>query len=71
VAAQAVYRALKDQSLIVLKVDGDKVREETRILGDRGKRIRDVRVGPDGYLYVLTDESNGELLKVSPAASIR
>jgi glucose/arabinose dehydrogenase len=59
--------ALKDQSLIVLKVDGDKVREETRLLGDRGKRIRDVRVGPDGYLYVLTDESNGELLKVSPA----
>jgi glucose/arabinose dehydrogenase len=48
-------------------VDGDKVREEARILGDRGKRIRDVRVGPDGYLYVLTDESNGELLKVSPA----
>ncbi|TDV13004.1 glucose/arabinose dehydrogenase [Raoultella planticola] len=59
--------ALKDQSLIVLKVDGDKVSEEARILGDRGKRIRDVRVGPDGYLYVLTDESNGELLKVSPA----
>ena len=59
--------ALKDQSLIVLKVDGDKVREEARILGERGKRIRDVRVGPDGYLYVLTDESNGELLKVSPA----
>ncbi|MXF44988.1 PQQ-dependent sugar dehydrogenase [Raoultella sp. Lac2] len=59
--------ALKDQSLIVLKVDGDKVREETRLLRDRGKRIRDVRVGPDGYLYVLTDESNGELLKVSPA----
>ncbi|MCO0615530.1 PQQ-dependent sugar dehydrogenase, partial [Lutimaribacter sp. EGI FJ00015] len=28
--------------------------------------IRDVRSGPDGYLYVLTDESSGELLKVSP-----
>ncbi|EMK7410750.1 PQQ-dependent sugar dehydrogenase, partial [Escherichia coli] len=26
----------------------------------------DVRTGPDGYLYVLTDESSGELLKVSP-----
>ncbi|MFP7301269.1 PQQ-dependent sugar dehydrogenase [Klebsiella pasteurii] len=59
--------ALKDKSLIVLKVDGDNVTEQERILGDRGKRIRDVRVGPDGYLYVLTDESNGELLKVSPA----
>lgn len=60
--------ALKDQSLIVLRVNGEKVHEETRLLGDRGKRIRDVRVGPDGYLYLLTDESNGELLKVSPAA---
>ncbi|MFK3704512.1 PQQ-dependent sugar dehydrogenase [Klebsiella sp. NPDC088457] len=60
--------ALKDQSLIVLRVNGDAVSEEERILRDRGKRIRDVRVGPDGYLYVLTDESNGELLKVSPGS---
>jgi len=29
-----------------------------------GERIRDVRVGPDGFLYVLTDESNGKLLKI-------
>ncbi|EKP27881.1 glucose sorbosone dehydrogenase [Klebsiella michiganensis] len=49
------------------RCDGDNVTEQERILGDRGKRIRDVRVGPDGYLYVLTDESNGELLKVRPA----
>ncbi|MEX0493151.1 PQQ-dependent sugar dehydrogenase [Raoultella terrigena] len=60
--------ALKDQSLIVLDVKGNSVSEEARILRDRGQRIRDVRVGPDGYLYVLTDESNGELLKVSPQA---
>lgn len=58
--------ALKDESVIVMQVDGDKVTEEARILGDRKQRIRDVRVGPDGYLYVLTDESDGELLKVSP-----
>ncbi|MGL4035863.1 PQQ-dependent sugar dehydrogenase [Kosakonia cowanii] len=37
-------------------------------LRDCNHRIRDVRVGPDGYLYVLTDESNGELWKVSPAS---
>lgn len=43
------------------------VTEQERILGERGKRIRDVRVGSNGYLYILTDESNGELLKVSPA----
>ena len=40
--------------------------EDGRILAERKQRIRDVRVGPDGYLYVLTDESDGELLKVSP-----
>ncbi|WP_330983485.1 MULTISPECIES: PQQ-dependent sugar dehydrogenase [Enterobacterales] len=60
--------ALKDQDVIVLNVDGNKVTEQERILGDRKQRIRDVRVGPDGYLYVLTDESDGELLKVSPAS---
>lgn len=58
--------ALKETSLIVLAVDGNQVREEERLLEARGKRIRDVRVGPDGYLYVLTDESNGELLRLSP-----
>ncbi|MDN4325744.1 PQQ-dependent sugar dehydrogenase, partial [Citrobacter freundii] len=42
------------------------VTEDGRLLQERGQRIRDVRVGPDGYLYVLTDESDGELLKVSP-----
>ncbi|MCT1420079.1 PQQ-dependent sugar dehydrogenase [Klebsiella aerogenes] len=57
--------ALKDESLIVLSVDGNTLSEETRLLKDRGKRIRDVRVGPDGYLYLLTDEPDGELLKVS------
>ncbi|WP_336981617.1 MULTISPECIES: PQQ-dependent sugar dehydrogenase [unclassified Cedecea] len=59
--------ALKEKNLIELTLDGDKVTTEQRLLGDRKKRIRDVRVGPDGYLYVLTDESDGELLKISPA----
>ncbi|NUL35782.1 PQQ-dependent sugar dehydrogenase [Kosakonia sacchari] len=60
--------ALKDEDLIVMSVQGEKVTEDGRILGDRGQRIRDVRVGPDGYLYVLTDESDGALWKVSPAS---
>lgn len=60
--------ALKDESVIVLNVEGNNVTEEGRILGERKQRIRDVRVGPDGYLYVLTDESDGELLKVSPTS---
>lgn len=56
--------ALKEKSLIRLQVNGEKVIEERRLLEDRGERIRDVRQGPDGYLYVLTDEANGKLLKV-------
>lgn len=56
--------ALKEKSLIRLQVNGEKVVEEQRLLEDRGERIRDVRQGPNGYLYVLTDESNGKLLKV-------
>lgn len=60
--------ALKDKDVIVMTVNGNKVTEDGRILGDRNQRIRDVRTGPDGYLYVLTDESDGELLKVSPGA---
>jgi glucose/arabinose dehydrogenase len=59
--------ALKDEDVIVMSVNGNTVTEDGRILGDRKQRIRDVRVGPDGFLYVLTDESDGELLKVSPA----
>lgn len=59
--------ALKDKDVIVMSVEGDKVSEDGRILGDRNQRIRDVRIGPDGFLYVLTDESDGELWKVSPA----
>ncbi len=61
--------ALKEKDVIVLSVDGNKVTEDGRILGDREQRIRDVRVGPDGYLYVLTDETDGQLLKVSPSGA--
>lgn len=56
--------ALKDQSLIRLKVDGSRITEKERLLKARNERIRDVRVGPDGYVYVLTDESDGKLLKL-------
>lgn len=65
-AAKLFIGALKDKNVIVMSVKGNKVTEDGRILTDRRQRIRDVRSGPDGYLYVLTDESNGELLKVSP-----
>ncbi|WP_442108644.1 PQQ-dependent sugar dehydrogenase [Pseudomonas sp. NUPR-001] len=56
--------ALASQELIRLQLDGDKVVHEERMLGELNARIRDVRVGPDGYLYVLTDAEDGALLKV-------
>lgn len=56
--------ALVSQELIRLQFDGDKVVHEERLMGELNKRIRDVRQGPDGYLYVLTDERDGSLYKV-------
>lgn len=56
--------ALVSKELIRLEFDGDKVVHEERLLGELGERIRDVRQGPDGYLYVLTDEDSGALYKV-------
>ena len=65
--------ALADQNLIRLQLDGDKVVHEERLLGELKSRIRDVRQGPDGYLYVLTDEKDGVLYRVGlqQRASIR
>ena len=56
--------ALVSQELIRLQFDGDKVVHEERLLGELKQRIRDVRQGPDGYLYVLTDEQDGALYKI-------
>ena len=45
----------------------EKVTGEERLLSNLGERIRDVRQGPDGYLYLLSDDSNGKVLRVRPA----
>lgn len=58
--------ALKDTALIQLKMLNKRIVSEQRMLEDLGQRIREVQVGPDGYLYVLTDENSGRLLKLSP-----
>ena len=44
----------------------DRVVGEEHLLADRGQRIRDVRQGADGALYVVTDEANGELWRIAP-----
>ena len=56
--------ALAQENLIRLQLEGNKVVHEERLLEEKGARIRDVRQGPDGYLYVLTDSSEGEVLKI-------
>lgn len=58
--------ALAGKSLIRLTLDGEKVTHEERLLSERNERIREVQVGDDGFVYVLTDESDGKLLKVAP-----
>jgi glucose/arabinose dehydrogenase len=58
--------ALAAQMLVRLDVDGEKVTGEERILQGLRERIRDVRVGPDGALYIATDNSAGRILRVSP-----
>ncbi|HEY7690166.1 MAG TPA: PQQ-dependent sugar dehydrogenase [Dongiaceae bacterium] len=61
--------ALGFELLVRLELDGKKVVHEERLLEALGERIRDVRQGPDGLLYLLTDESDGRILRISPAGS--
>lgn len=58
--------ALAGRALIRLSLDGDRITAEERLLEDRGQRIRDVRVGADGNVYVITDEPDGALLRLEP-----
>ena len=57
---------LRGESLLRLELDGNMVVKEERLLGQANSRIRDVRQGPDGYLYVLTDSADGQLLRLQP-----
>lgn len=58
--------ALKHRLLARLELDGEKVLSEERLLEGRYGRIRAVNEGPDGYIYLLTDETNGRLLRMEP-----
>jgi aldose sugar dehydrogenase len=59
--------ALKFRLLSRLELKGDKVVKEERLLQGLQQRIRDVRQGPDGALYLVTDEDAGRILRVAPA----
>ena len=62
---QLLVGALRARQLVRLELDGERVVREHR--HDVGARVRDVRQAPDGGIYLLTDESNGRLLRVEPA----
>jgi glucose/arabinose dehydrogenase len=58
---------LASNALVRLTLENGRVTKEERYLGELGARIRDVQMGPDGLLYVLTDAGNGRLLRLTPA----
>ena len=60
--------ALRGAMLVRLTLNGNAVTSEERLLQNLRARIRDVRQGPDGALWLLTDSSAGQILRVAPAA---
>jgi glucose/arabinose dehydrogenase len=60
--------ALAGKMLVRLQLNGTTVTSEERLLPNLNERIRDVRQGPDGALWLLTDSSAGRILRVSPSA---
>jgi glucose/arabinose dehydrogenase len=59
--------ALRGQALIRVRLDGERVTGDEFMLAGSLSRVRDVRVGPDGFVYLLTDQSSGTLLRLEPA----
>lgn len=61
--------ALAGRALHRVQLDGDRVVGEEVLLKAKGERIREVRVGPDGMIYVLTDGPDGKLWRLTPRSS--
>ncbi|MDG1417197.1 MAG: PQQ-dependent sugar dehydrogenase [Maricaulis sp.] len=59
--------ALAGQRLVRYELDGDRIQSEEVLLANFGERIRDVQTGPDGMIYLLTDDRNGRVLQLRPA----
>ena len=58
--------ALKEMRLVRLVIENNRVTGEEHLLVDRRQRVRDVKQGPDGALYMVTDQQNGELWRLAP-----
>jgi aldose sugar dehydrogenase len=61
---ELLIAGLSSQAIVRLTLEGQKVASENRI--EMGARIRDVAQGPDGAIYAITDESDGQLLRLTP-----
>ena len=62
----AFVGGMVDRSLVRLRIEDNRVTGIERIAQNRNQRVRDVRQGPDGFLYVVTDEENGEVWRIRP-----
>lgn len=58
---------LKSRAIIRVRLDGDRFREDEFLLKNEVPRVRHVAVGPDGHVYLLTDETRGAVLRLEPA----
>ncbi len=59
--------SLRPGALVRLRIDNGRVVQEERYLGELGERMRDVRQGPDGGIYLLTDSARGRILRLDPS----
>jgi len=57
--------ALRGQKLVRVELDGNRAVREEALLTELGERIRDVREGPDGFIYLLTDSADGRILRLA------
>jgi glucose/arabinose dehydrogenase len=62
--------ATGSKRLVRLELEGDRVVGEEHMLVDRCRRIRDARQGPEGALYILTEEQDGEIWRVTPTTDL-
>ncbi|MBM3378194.1 MAG: PQQ-dependent sugar dehydrogenase, partial [Betaproteobacteria bacterium] len=62
--AQVLIGSLKERCLAALRLQGDRVVGEQRLLTGLGARVRDVREAPDGALFILADDQRGALIQL-------
>jgi len=65
-----VLGSLKFRYLVKLSMNGNEVVSEAVLLPELGQRVRDVREGPDGWLYILTDRTDGQVLRLLPTSNL-